>query len=220
MSCSTGGIIALALAVKRWSIDKCIYEFKRLSDRAFTSRMLGGGAASKFARFAARGSWYKSKPLREALRETLGTLQLFGGQKEDYDVYSTKVAVTTCTTGRGGGDMIVSNYCRKGGGETYQFLRAQNPDDELTVCEAGAATSAAFPYFKPFIHELTGKVYLDGAFYNNNPVNIASVERKFLWPDVGRQAPDIFLSIGTARKYADPPLERYVRSRIRRYSPD
>jgi predicted acylesterase/phospholipase RssA len=204
---STGGIVALALAVRGWSIDKCIYEFKRFSDKAFTPRPLGGSTVFKFAAF---GSCYRSKPLHEALREALGPSALFGGRKDDYDVYSTKVAVTT-TGGRAESDMIISNYCRKGGGETYQFSRAQNPDEELAVWEAAAATSAALPYFKPFTHERTGNVYLDGAFYNNNPVNVANLERKFLWPDVCRQAPDIFLSIGTARRNTSQmtrPLER------------
>jgi hypothetical protein len=146
--------------------------------------------------------------LLEALKETLGASDLFGGPKEDYEVYSTKVAVTTTTSGRNARDMIISNYSRKGLGETYQFLRAQNPDEELTVWEAGAATSAAFPYFKPFTHERTGNVYLDGAFYNNNPVNVANLEHRLLWPDVSRQAPDIFLSIGTAKHNDGQPLDR------------
>lgn len=35
-----------------------------------------------------------------------------------------------------------------------------------------------------------------GALYFNNPVKVANHERKFLWPDVAENPPDIILSIG------------------------
>lgn len=59
------------------------------------------------------------------------------------------------------------------------------------------ATSAAPGYFKPFIHERTGIGYLDGALYYNNPVRVANMERKLIWPDTINLPPDILLSIGT-----------------------
>jgi hypothetical protein len=62
------------------------------------------------------------------------------------------------------------------------------------------ATSAAPPYFKQFTNDRTHRSYLDGALYYNNPVRIASHERKLLWPDVADLPPDILLSIGTGYK--------------------
>ena len=59
------------------------------------------------------------------------------------------------------------------------------------------ATSAAPGYFKPFIHERTGIGYLDGALYYNNPVRVANMECKLIWPDTMNLPPDILLSIGT-----------------------
>jgi hypothetical protein len=148
--------------------------------------------------------------LRSALKDTLGYRELFGGQKEDDDVYNTKVAVTTTTAGRAATEVIISNYDRPGTSKTYQFLRAEYPGEEVRVWEAGAATSAAYPYFRPFIHEPTGNEYLDGAFFNNNPVNVANRECKLLWPDVRGRAPDIFLSIGTAKSHDGPVPEGYA----------
>ena len=60
------------------------------------------------------------------------------------------------------------------------------------------ATSAAPPYFKVFRNPRTGSGYLDGAFYYNNPVRIANLERKLIWPDTEHMHPDILVSIGTS----------------------
>jgi hypothetical protein len=43
----------------------------------------------------------------------------------------------------------------------------------------------------------TGRSYLDGAFYHNNPVHIAAQERKLIWPGTASCPPDILISIGT-----------------------
>jgi hypothetical protein len=59
------------------------------------------------------------------------------------------------------------------------------------------ATSAAPGFFKSFEHQSTGKGYLDGALYYNNPVRVANIERKLIWPDTINSPPDLFLSIGT-----------------------
>jgi len=41
-------------------------------------------------------------------------------------------------------------------------------------------------------------VYVDGAVYHNNPIQVADLERKLLWPTDGINIPDFVLSIGTA----------------------
>ena len=41
-------------------------------------------------------------------------------------------------------------------------------------------------------------MYLDGAIYHNNPINIADKERKLIWPSLENYHPDIVLSIGTS----------------------
>lgn len=59
------------------------------------------------------------------------------------------------------------------------------------------ATSAAPSYFKTFRSEHSRRGYLDGALYNNNPVRVADLERRLIWPDTEYSPPDILLSIGT-----------------------
>ena len=48
------------------------------------------------------------------------------------------------------------------------------------------------------MHEPSKQVYVDGAVYHNNPIQVADLERKLLWPTDGNNVPDFVLSIGTA----------------------
>lgn len=64
------------------------------------------------------------------------------------------------------------------------------------LCRA-RATSAAPSYFKTFRSERNRRGYLDGALYHNNPVRVADLERRLIWPNTESSPPDILLSIGT-----------------------
>ena len=59
------------------------------------------------------------------------------------------------------------------------------------------ATSAAPSFFRSFKSERNNRGYLDGALYHNNPVRVADLERRLIWPDTDNSPPDILLSIGT-----------------------
>ena len=129
--------------------------------------------------------------------EEFGSDLLFGGVRDSISRDSTKVAVTS-TDEAGQKAIIFANYRHSGNNtSSWEFHQLSNPAHEMKVWEAAAATSAAPSYFKPFYHEAAGRLYLDGALYNNNPVKIAHSERQILWPDVSSKAPDIFLSMGT-----------------------
>lgn len=52
--------------------------------------------------------------------------------------------------------------------------------------------------FKPLCHNPSKQVYVDGAVYLNNPIQVADKERKLIWPNCGSEYPDILLSIGTS----------------------
>ena len=65
------------------------------------------------------------------------------------------------------------------------------------MCRA-RATSAAPSYFKAFKSERNDRGYLDGALYHNNPIRVADLERRLIWPDTAGLPPDILLSIGTS----------------------
>jgi patatin-like phospholipase/acyl hydrolase len=204
-SISTGGIIALALG-RNWTIDKCIHEFQKLCSEAFTPRAMHNIPNLREIETFNHGSIYKTKQLHEALKKALGEGTLFGGKRNEYTTFTPKVAVTS-TNDQGRKAVLIANYNRaskmsagrKRGKGQYEFPRPANPSLELTYWEAAAATSAAPPYFKTFYHKATGRSFLDGAFYNNNPARLAQQERKILWPDVADHPPDIFLSIGTSK---------------------
>lgn len=142
------------------------------------------------------GSKYKTKPLHEALYSAFGGELLYGGPRKTHLSDTTQVAVTA-TSGTGETGLVLPNYSRHEEGEpSYRFEFAHN----LMIWEAASATSAAPSFFKPFkTRRLPCKAYLDGALYQNNPASVANHERKFLWPDVAENPPDILLSLGTGK---------------------
>jgi hypothetical protein len=66
------------------------------------------------------------------------------------------------------------------------------------LLHSARATSAAPSYFKIHKSERNGCGYMDGALYHNNPVRVANLERKLIWPDTQDLPPDLLLSIGTS----------------------
>lgn len=207
---STGGIVALALGVKGWTVDKCIDKFLYLCDQAFTPREMHGIFGLQAAATINHGSIYRTRPLHHALKSSFGDNLLFGGYQNSTECYEVKTAVTS-TDGAGKKDIVLSNYNRQGKSEgNHEFYRPSDPKFEMKIWEAAAATSAAPPYFKSFTHSATDLTYLDGALYYNNPVKVIQRERKFLWPDVADLHPDILLSIGTGQ---DNETEKMVRER-------
>lgn len=203
---STGGIIALALGVKHWSVDESITRFVNLCDQAFTPRELSKVPIMGTLAAFGHGSFYKTTPLHTALQAEFGYEVLFGGPRK-YDSRSvTKVAITS-TDETGERAIILANYRHSAeDSPSCDHYRPSRIDAEMKVWEAAAATSAASSYFKPFYHHASGRSYLDGALYNNNPVRVAHREMPMLWPDV--KQPDVFLSIGTGLNKQSIEAER------------
>nr|CDP26839.1 Putative protein of unknown function [Podospora anserina S mat+] len=79
----------------------------------------------------------------------------------------------------------------------YEILRSANPQNEIKVWEAALTTSAAPPYFKPYVQPATGKSFVDGGLHYNCPAWVAHHERQILWKNVQYQQPDVLLSLGT-----------------------
>lgn len=197
---STGGIIALGLTVKRWSVDQCISKFVGLCDKAFSPRELYGGKLEKLATLH-HGSKWKTKPLHEALQEAFGYRPMFGGNSSDSQKYATKVAVVS-TSQSDGRSLVMTNYNREEPSDPgYSLELSDDPKDVLRIWEAAAATSAAPSIFKPL--ECRGKTYLDGALNHNNPVSIAWREKKLIWPAVPAKGLDILVSLGTGQNKSD-----------------
>ncbi|KAJ4391044.1 hypothetical protein N0V93_004658 [Gnomoniopsis smithogilvyi] len=195
---STGGIIALGLGVKNWTVDQCIKKFEDLCTQAFQPRELNGIPLLEKIAIFSHGSKYKTKPFEKVLKETFEEWPLFGGQSELGEMF-TKVAVTS-TTAIQQHPVVLANYNRPNSLDndlSYEFLRSNGPSKEFKIWEAARATSAAPPFFKKFVKQSTADSYLDGALYNNCPVWVAHHERQLIWGDVATALPDILLSIGT-----------------------
>ena len=61
------------------------------------------------------------------------------------------------------------------------------------VWEAARATSAASTFFEPITIGRFGQKFVDGGLKHNNPIEMADLESRALWPDDDR----IIISIGT-----------------------
>ena len=187
------------MGINQWTIGHCINSFISLCDEAFTEREFAGILGLEQVTTTWHGSKYKTTPFHIALRNNFGVGTLFGGRRDQNPEFSVNVAITS-TSGTGKEACVISNYNRPSNSpEQYRFIRADKPERELLVWEAAAATSAAPGYFKEFYHQPTGRAFLDGGLYYNNPIHVANRERKHLWPDVSNNRPDLLLSIGTGR---------------------
>lgn len=112
---STGGIIALGLGARGWSVSKCINKFKELCSQAFTPRELDGVWGLNKLVMLHHGSKYKTKPFESVLKESFEDRLLFGGPNERGEVL-TKVAVTS-TTAIQQHPVVLANYNRPDGPE-------------------------------------------------------------------------------------------------------
>ncbi|KAI4668760.1 uncharacterized protein J4E78_002588 [Alternaria triticimaculans] len=192
---STGGILALGLGVKNWSVDQCSQLFLRMVEKAFTPKFFGGVSLGT--------NKYHTKPLEEAFKECFKDEAMFGGQRDTPVASACKVAVTSATE-TAEQAVIFTNYNRAEDEQIgYQLVRPDDPKNDVLIREAARATSAAPTYFKPFRNARTMEGYVDGAVFHNNPVRIANYESKLLWPDADQRPPDLLLSIGTGQHGAD-----------------
>ncbi|KAF2725665.1 hypothetical protein K431DRAFT_260515 [Polychaeton citri CBS 116435] len=192
----TGGIIATALGIQNWPVSRCIEEFTKLCDSAYGFRISGKGLFDLGA-VLGHGSKYKTKAFHKALKEAFGHDKVFFGSHKHASATKVAVTATTSTADRA---IVLANYRRREHFVTgYEFERPHEPEAEIKVWEAMAATCAAPTYFRPFVHPITNRTYLDGALLNNNPARLANEERKAIWPDMSDQDPDILLSLGTGQ---------------------
>ncbi|KAL7784152.1 hypothetical protein V8C37DRAFT_420748 [Trichoderma ceciliae] len=209
---STGGIIALGLGVKHWSVSECIYHFKNLCRQAFTPR---GPTFMKPLAIVGLKSYYRTKPLENALQSAFDQNEVLYGEPKPGSPMSIRVAVTA-TVASDNRPTILSNYNTEyeRSRVLYGFVRPKDPAKELKVWQAARATAAAPPYFKPFVHEEALSAYIDGAINHNCPVLVADQERRLLWEDVSDWPADIVLSLGTGlSNIPETPQQTHSRDR-------
>jgi hypothetical protein len=107
---STGGLIALGLGVKNWSVESCMKQFEELVFQAFTPQEFNGVLVlEQLTTFNHKGK-YKTKPFKAALQKCFNEDQLFGGFCGEAR-YQRKVAVVSVSE-TGQQAVILTNYNR------------------------------------------------------------------------------------------------------------
>ncbi|MCJ1422264.1 hypothetical protein MMC29_000144 [Sticta canariensis] len=109
---STGGIIALGLVAKKWSIEECTHHFEDLCQKAFTRRTGGNIPGVGWLIENYNHSKYETQPLEEALITAFSSEEyLFGGSRP-HESFAADVKVAVTTTSAAGSPVILTNYNR------------------------------------------------------------------------------------------------------------
>ncbi|KAI0437961.1 hypothetical protein F4803DRAFT_565654 [Xylaria telfairii] len=198
-----GGVIAIALGVKKWSVSSAIDKFKDLCHEVYVARGISklpfSGAFSVFY----HKSLYRHQPLEGALRRYLSEQPLFGATSYGSRLAaSTKVAIAA-TSVANSQDVVFANYNRPDIVEKsipYHFSRSDTPDKEIRMWEAARATTATAPLFSPFKKVETDYEYANGGMC---PILVAHYEAKSVWKDVANRPPDLVLSLGAGSNIGD-----------------
>lgn len=203
---NTGGVIAIGLGVKKWSVSATAEKFKDVCQEGFKPREMTGmpvfGALSSLY----HGSMYKTMPLVKALRRYFSDQPFFGGATHNSrQGISTKVAVTAATTVDRQA-VVFANYNRPDPPEKklpYRFTRSDVPSKEMRMWEAARVTLATSPFFKSFHKDETNNDYVGGGVRLMCPISVAQHEANSIWSDIANAPPDIMLSIGTGRNIGE-----------------
>lgn len=122
---STGGILALGLGVKNWSVSRCTELFLRMVEKAFTPKFFGGVTLGT--------TKYRTQPLEDAFSESFKEEAMFGGVRDGPLASARKVAVTSATE-TAEQAVIFTNYNRADDEQSKFLTKAsQNSTDALKV---------------------------------------------------------------------------------------
>jgi hypothetical protein len=115
---STGGLIALGLGVKNWSVQECREYFTELCNKAFTKRKGGNLPVVSWLVNNYHHSKYETTSIEDALKAVFSEDELlFGGRRQLSDdgslpiEFSCKTAVTS-TWAATNTTVILTNYNR------------------------------------------------------------------------------------------------------------
>lgn len=192
---STGGLVALGLVSMDWSVDQCIHEFQSICRQSFARPFGSNIPGYSMIMETVRRSKYEIPPHEDALQAAYSRDDyLFGGFRRSNSRIKVGVTATTSSS-----ISLLTNYNRARVDKLpYTFQRPESAASELKIWEAARAACATPKIFKSYSHEATGQVYSDASLHHSNPIQIADMERKTLWPNESKQLPDFLLSIGTA----------------------
>lgn len=132
-----GGLVALALSVKQWSVEECQNKITRIARSIFprTSRL--EDALDKYCcgwftplkrllRCAVSGSIYDRRNVERVLLTELGDLKMLESQKSAASGPMIRAAVTTENISRGHRVELITTYNKRGSRDTdaYRWLQA------------------------------------------------------------------------------------------------
>lgn len=111
-SLSTGGLIALGLAARNWSVEECTRHFEGLCRQAFTRRTGSNIPGVGWFVDNYNHSKYETRPLEEALKTAYTENEyLFGGARP-HASFGTDVKVAVTATSAAGSAVVFGNYNR------------------------------------------------------------------------------------------------------------
>ncbi|OCK84171.1 hypothetical protein K432DRAFT_289452 [Lepidopterella palustris CBS 459.81] len=215
----TGGVIALGLATRNWSVEECLGQFERICMESFSHRAGRDIPGIGWLVESINNCKYDSHSTEKALQEAFSDSQyLFGGPRpSNPSEFHVKAAVLATTPG--GNPVVLANYNRQSRDRSlYHFCRSENLATELKVWEAARASMATPKLFKPFHHAPSKQTYLECGTNYNNPIAVAIYECRVIktGSNFTSYYPDIVVSLGTG--YEPPthqsPVESPHRNRL------
>ena len=215
----TGGLIALGLGTRNWTLEKCALYLERICNEAYAPRPGRKIPGLRRLLSACSRSKYDTPDLELALKGAYSEAQsLFGGKSAGGAPTSAVKAAVTATTSAGT-PVLFANYNRRCDQLFYyQFCRPDKLDHELRVWEAARATMATPKLFKPYRHAPSKQMYTAAEQLHQNPIVFADKERQLLYPTNEQcERPDLILSLGTGLEATEPILSD--RSSIRSVAP-
>ncbi|KAJ9144763.1 hypothetical protein NKR19_g6375 [Coniochaeta hoffmannii] len=209
---STGGIIALALAMSNESdsIPKMMTFFADISRKTFSTSVLKKITNYAFMVLRIADSVFSADALRKGLQEHFhphGTALFAPAMHTGIMSSGTRVAVTSARD-MGQTACLITSYNHPSsptpsGGTSLLVEREENTDKDMKIWEAALATSAAPFYLPPFEKQEIATSYVDGAVYANCPAQVAFSELERIWPDNGAPL-DTLVSLGTGLQRRRP----------------
>ncbi|KAI5924199.1 hypothetical protein F4810DRAFT_700832 [Camillea tinctor] len=205
----TGGIIAIGLGVKKWTVNATIDKFKDLCREVFVPRKMSNvplvGALSSLY----HGSHYNTQPFEKALKRYFSEQPFFGGSTHKSRLTTSNRVAVIAEKALDRQAVVFANYNRPdplNKSLPYSFMRSDSPSKEIRIWEAARATSATSPFFKAFLKADENLEYLNNDMRYMCPISVAYNESKLIWSDITDAPPDLMLSIGAGQNARDSSI--------------
>ncbi|KAI1640601.1 hypothetical protein F4809DRAFT_397901 [Biscogniauxia mediterranea] len=202
----TGGIIAIGLGVKKWTVNATIDKFKDLCREVFVPRKMSNvplvGALSSLY----HGSHYNTQPFEKALKRYFSEQPFFGGATHKSRLTTSNRVAVVAERAIDRQAVVFANYNRPDPlNKTlpYRFTRSDAPSKEIRMWEAARATSATSPFFKAFLKPDENQEYQNSDTRHMCPISVANHESKLIWSDIADAPPDLMLSVGAGQSVHD-----------------